>query len=48
MCLPQSLFDGENKPTAIATNADNRLKNHFANICVYKCSRVVPVVCVAW
>ena len=46
--LPQSLYDGEDKSTAIATSADNRLKNRFASICVCECSRVAPVVCIAW
>ena len=48
MCLPQSLYDGKDQSITIATSADNRLKNRFANICVCKCSRVAPVVCVAW
>ena len=47
MCLPQSLYDGEGKSIDIATRFENMPKNRFVNICVCKCSRVVPAVCVA-
>ena len=48
VCLSQSLHDGKDKSIAIATSGDNKLKNHFANTCVCKCSRVSLVVCVVW
>ncbi|CAI8024471.1 Receptor-type tyrosine-protein phosphatase alpha [Geodia barretti] len=37
----QSLYDGEGKTIAIATNSENRLKNRFGNICVYDDHRVI-------
>ena len=32
----QSLYDGRDKTTSIAKNAENKLKNRFGNICVCK------------
>jgi len=46
----QSLSDSANKSTAIATTPQNKLKNHFANICVCKWStllgKVFWIICV--
>ena len=36
MLYLQSLSDGDNKSTVVATQPKNKQKNHFANICVCK------------